>query len=51
MMSDNVDQGHHLSLVIDTKNPHDAPANKPDFSVDLVFGGGEHISLTIHYIK
>lgn len=51
MMSYNVPKGHHLSLVIDTKDPHYAPANKTDFRFDLVFGATAPASLTIPYIN
>jgi len=51
MMSYNVAKGHHLSLIIDTKDLHYAPANKTDFKFDLVFGATTPASLTIPYIN
>lgn len=51
MMSYNLAKGHHLSLIIDTKDPHYAPANKTDFKFDLVFGATTPASLTIPYIN
>lgn len=50
MMSYNVDKGHHLSLVVDTKDPHYAEASKSTFSVDIVFGSGAS-TLTVPYIN
>ncbi len=51
MMSYNVAKGHHLSLVVDTKDLHYAPANKTDFKFDLVFGATTPASLSIPYIN
>jgi predicted acyl esterase len=51
MTSYDVAQGHHLSLVIDTKDPHYAPANKSAFKLDLVFNDTTPATLSIPYIN
>ncbi len=51
MMSYDVPKGHRLSLVVDTKDPHYAPANKTDFKLDLVFNSSTQATLTIPYIN
>lgn len=51
MMSYDVPKGHRLSLVIDTKDPHYAAANKTNFKLDLVFNASTRATLTIPYIN
>lgn len=51
MTAYNVPKGHHLSLVIDAKDPHYAPASKDALQEEFLFDGKVQATLQIPYVN